>query len=54
MKKGFPLKDPKLGKKFCECSEEDQMWVLRYLSSRKDIIPYEMITRFDSLDIFPE
>ena len=52
--KKFILNDPRLAKKFNECTEEDQEWVLTYLSSGKGVIPYEMITRFDSLDISPE
>ena len=32
--------------------EEDKEWILKYLSTGKDVVPYEMITRFDSLDIF--
>ena len=41
-------------KKFKVCSEEDQEWVLDYPSSGKGTIPYEMITRYNSLDISPE
>ena len=48
------LKDESLSKKFNLCTEEDQEWVLNYLSTGKRTIPYEIITRYDSLDIFPE
>ena len=37
--------------KFKKCSFEDREWILNYLSSGKGIIPYEMIKRFDTLDI---
>ena len=40
-------------KQFSKCYFEDQQWILNYLSSCKGIIHYEMITRFDSLDISP-
>ena len=52
--KKFILKDENLAKKIELCSEEDQEWILNYLSSGKGTIPYEIITRFDSLDIAPE
>ena len=52
--KKFILNDEALSKKFKACSEEDQEWVLQYLSAGIEVIPYEMITRFDSLHIFPE
>ena len=45
--KQFILNDENLSKKFNLCSEEDQEWVLDYLSSGKGTIPYEMITRYD-------
>ena len=41
-------------KKINACTDEDQEWVLIYLSTRKGVIPYKMITRFDSLNISPE
>ena len=47
----FIKNDTKLNEKFKKCSFEDRQWILNYLSSGKGIIPYEMITRFDSLDI---
>ena len=52
--KKFILNDKNLFKKFKICSEEDQEWVLDYPSSGKGTIPYEMITRYNSLDISPE
>ena len=48
------LSGPKLARMFNECTKEDQKWVLTYLFLGKDVITYEMITRFDSLDISPE
>ena len=45
--KQFILNDENLSKKFNLCSEEDQEWVLDYLSSGKGTIPYEMIPRYD-------
>ena len=48
------LRDESLSKKFNLCTEEDQEWVLNYLSTGKGAIPYEVITRYDSLDISPE
>ena len=32
-------------------TEKDQEWVLDYLSAGKGEVPYEMIPRYDSLDI---
>ena len=52
--KKFIEKDPCLDKNFNLCSEEDQEWVLDYLLTGKGTTPYEMITGYDSLDIFPE
>ena len=52
--KKFILSDENLSRKFNLCSDEDQEWVLDYLSLGKRTIPYEMITRYDSLDISPE
>ena len=52
--KKFILNDENLSKKFNICSEEDQEWVLDYLSSGKGTILYGMITRYNSLDISPE
>ena len=36
------------------CKKEDQEWVLNYLSTGQGTIPYEIITRYNSLDISPE
>ena len=52
--KNFLLSGPKLARMFNECTKEDQKWVLTYLFFGKHVITYEMITRFDSLDISPE
>ena len=41
-------------RKLSSCTKEDQGWTLDYLSTDKGTIPYEMITRYGSLDIFPE
>ena len=35
-------------------TEEQEKWVLDYLSSGKGMIPYHMITRFKSLEIQPK
>ena len=35
-------------------SEENEKWVLDYLASGKGMIPYQMITDFDSLNIRPD
>ena len=40
-------------KKYLSCTEQEQKQVLDYLSMEKGTIPYEMITRYDSLDIAP-
>ena len=34
--------------------DDDEKWILEYLSSGKGTIPYQMITDFDSLNIKPE
>ena len=44
----------KLSKNVYSCSVEDPEWILNYFPSGKGTIPYEMITRFDPLDIAPE
>ena len=46
-------KDKNLCRKFELCSAEDQEWVLDYLSTAKGTIWYEMMTRYDSLDVAP-
>ena len=50
----FLRNDEKLGQKFLSCTEEEQEWVLNYLCTGKGTIPYEMITRYNSLDVKPE
>ena len=40
-------------KKLMFLSEKDEEWVLNYLSSGKGIIPYQMITDFNLLEIKP-
>ena len=52
--KKFISKDENLSKKFNAWTEKDQEWVLDYLSTGKGTIPYEMIARYDALDISPE
>ena len=47
-------KDENFSKEFNTSTEEDQGWVINYLSTGKGTFPYEMITRSDSLDISPE
>ena len=49
----FIKSDTKLKEKFKKYSLEDCEWILNRLSSGKGVIPYEMITRFDPLDIAP-
>ena len=46
--------DPKLAKNYLACTEKEQKWILNYVSTGKGTIPYEMITRYDSLDIAPK
>ena len=50
----FIRKNPKLNEKFQACDKVDREWVLDYLSLGKGVKPYEIIQRFDSLDISPE
>ena len=50
----FISKDESLLRKFNKWAEKDQEWILEYLSSRKGVIQYEMITTFDSLNISPQ
>ena len=47
----FIKKDENISKKFNSCTKEDQEWVLSYLSTSKETIPIEMITRYGFLDI---
>ena len=35
-------------------TDEEEKWVLDYLSSGKRMIPYQMITDFESLKITPK
>ena len=35
-------------------NDKDEEWILDYLSSGKGMIPYQMITEFDSLKIKPK
>ena len=51
--KKFIENDPKLNVKFQKCSDVEKELILDYLSSGKGVISYEMITRFDLLDIAP-
>ena len=50
-KKKLIKNDPELSKNYLSCTEEEQTWVIDYLSTRKGTIPYKIITRYDSLDI---
>ena len=50
--KKFIKNDQNLAKKYLMCTEE-QKWILNCLSTRKGSIPYEIIPRYDSLDITP-
>ena len=43
-----------LATKLVFLSQNDEDWILDYLSSGKGVIPYQMITNFDSLNIEPE
>ena len=43
-----------LAEKWLFLNEEDEKWVLDYLASGKGMIPYQMITDFESLNIRPE
>ena len=40
-------------KKFKNCTENDQEWIINDLFSGKGVVTYEMITTFDSLNILP-
>ena len=50
----FIKKYENLSKKLNSCTKEDQELVLDYLSTGKGTIPYEMIRRYNSLEISPE
>ena len=43
-----------LAEKLMFLNDEDEKWVLDYLVSGKGMIPYQMITDFESLNICPE
>ena len=43
-----------LAEKLMYLTDEDEQWVLDYLSSGKGMIPYQMITDFNSLEIVPK
>ena len=43
-----------LAEKLMFLNDEDKKWVLNYLASDKGMIPYQMITNFDALNIQPE
>ena len=52
--KKFINSNRKLILKFSSSTQEEQEWILNCLSLGKGTIPYEIITRFDSLDIRPD
>ena len=52
--KKFINNNRKLILKFPSSTQEEQEWILNYLSLGKGTIPYEIITRFNSLDIRPD
>ena len=43
-----------LAEKLMFLTDEDEAWVLDYLSSGKGMVPYQMITDFDSLKKVPK
>ena len=43
-----------LAEKLLFLNDKDEKWVLDYLASGKEMIPYQMITNFDALNIQPE
>ena len=43
-----------LAEKLMFLTDEEETWVLDYLSSGKGMIPYQMITEFESLNIKPK
>ena len=43
-----------LADKLMFLNEENEKWILDYLASGKGIIPYQLITDFESLDTRPE
>ena len=48
----YLVRDDKLSKNFTNLNETDQEWVLNYLCSGKGTIPNELISDYDSLDIY--
>ena len=50
----FIKNNPKLNEKFFAPDLTNREWILDYPSSRKGVLPYEMIQRPESLDITPE
>ena len=48
------MRQPTLYLKFLRLNQEDQDWVLEYLSTGKGVILYQITTDFDSLGISPE
>ena len=52
--KRFIEKRDYIGEIFKDLPAEDQEWILKYMSSGKKVIPYEMINSFDSLNKVPE
>ena len=50
----YLFNNSKLSKIVLFLTETEKEWVLNYLSSGKGTIPYELITTFDSLSIFPD
>ena len=51
--KKFIEKDHYFGSIFKNLLLEDQVWILSYMSEGKGVIPFEMLTSADSLDIAP-
>ena len=49
----FLISRPKSQRTFVSLSEKDQKRVLDYLSTGKGVIPYQLITDLDSLNILP-
>ena len=48
------MKDDKLSRKLLNLNQTDKEWILEYLSSGKGVIPHELITGYDSLNISPD
>ena len=43
-----------LAEKLMFLNDDDEKWVLDYLASGKGMIPYQMITNFDAVNIQPK